>query len=256
MQMHGSAAPKAVHNMALVGGRRVFLSHLPMFMAPHDAQVLLEATFVKDGKTVDDLYFADHASHSSERFYTVRPEAFAIQELFQAQPSHPLRSQFKADVFRGHLEKGGAIIESLTNIEVHIKRLVHGHRFDADDEGATLTYVMFGGEQELFLAHLISKAPDFDQILSVSITGEAPSVEALQRGITVECPERRNVPSGRLKAKETIAGRAHVTGTPQVLNLTLVIGQELYFEEGELSSTQMSGTLFNQTAEERKAGFE
>jgi len=35
--------------MALVGDHHVFLSHLPMFMAPHDAQVLLDAAFTKGG---------------------------------------------------------------------------------------------------------------------------------------------------------------------------------------------------------------
>ena len=63
MDMHDHGHVAAVHNMALVGGRRVFLSHLPMFMSPHDAQVIVEAKFVKDGKNADALYVADHASN-------------------------------------------------------------------------------------------------------------------------------------------------------------------------------------------------
>ena len=60
MHRHGSVA--VVHNMVVVGERRIFLSHLPMFMAPHSVQLILEATFVKEGKSIDEVYFADRAS--------------------------------------------------------------------------------------------------------------------------------------------------------------------------------------------------
>ena len=158
-------------------------------------------------------------------------------------------------MFRGHLEKGGTPVDALQNIEVHIKRIVHAHSFEADKLPA-LTYVLFGGDQELFLAHVISKAPDFDQILSISAKGVRPSAEELQRGVTVEVPDRPNVPAGRLKSKEAVPVRGHVTGAHQFLNLNIAVQAELYFEEGELSSARMSGTLFDQTKEEKKAGFD
>ena len=252
---HGHQHVKAVHNMSLVGEHSIFLSHLPMFMPPHDAQVIVEANFVMGGKNVDDAYFVDRASHRNISFYTVQPESFAIQELFQSDPTHALRTRFKATVFRGHLEKGGTPVDALQNIEVHIKRIVHARSFEGDKLPA-LTYVLFGGDQELFLAHVISKAPDFDQILSISAKGVRPSAEELQRGVTVEVPDRPNVPAGRLKSKEAVPVRGHVTGAHQFLNLNIAVQAELYFEEGELSSARMSGTLFDQTKEEKKAGFD
>ena len=48
--MHSHGPVKAAHNMVVVGEHRIFLSHLPMFMAPHNAQVILEATFAKQGR--------------------------------------------------------------------------------------------------------------------------------------------------------------------------------------------------------------
>lgn len=256
MPNHDHGHVKAVHNMTLVGEHRIFLSHLPMFMPPHDAQVVVEANLVKDGKNVDDVYFADRASNPSIRFYTVEPESFAIQELFQSDPMHSLRTRFRATVFRGHLEKGGTPVDPLKNIEVHIKRIVHAHSFEGGDKLPALTYILFGGDQELFLTHLISKAPDFDQILSVSATGQLPSAEELQRGVTAEVPGRSNLPQDRLKSKEAVPVRGHVTGAHQFLNLNISIQAELYFEEGELSSTKMSAELFDQTKGEKKAGFE
>jgi len=69
-------------------------------------------------------------------------------------------------------------------------------------------------------------------------------------------PGRHDLPSDRLKTQEVVPVRGHVTGAHQFLNLNITVQAELYFEEGELSSTKMSGKLFEQTKEEKKAGFE
>jgi hypothetical protein len=257
MKTHVHPAQKAVHNMAVVGDHAIFLSHLPMFMPPHDAQVVVEANLIKDGKNVDAIYFADRASHRGLRFYTLQPESFAIRELFQIDaPKHALRSHFTATMFRGHLEKGGTPVVALQNVEVRIKRLVHAHSFAGADKAAMLSYVLFGGGQELYLAHLISKAPDFDQIVAITATGTLPSAEELQRGVTVNIPGRTNSARDRLKVKEAVPAQAHAAGAHQFLNLRIAVVAELYFEEGELSSASMNGTMFDQTVDEKKAGFE
>jgi hypothetical protein len=253
MDMHDHGHVAAVHNMALVGGHRVFLSHLPMFMSPHDAQVIVEAKFVKNGKNANALYFADHASNPSLSFYTVKPESFAIQELFEARP---LRTSFNATVFRGHLEKGGTTVDPLADVEVQITRVVHAHGFAGGAKSPTLTYILFGDAEELFMAHLISKAPDFDQIVAVTASGSMPSAEELERGVTIEVLDRPNTPASRLKVHAVVPVRGHVTGAHQFLDLTVTVKAELYFEEGELTSSRMSGKLFEQTAEEKKAGFD
>ena len=249
---HGHSHPKGVHNMALVGEQHVFLSHLPMFMAPHDAQVLLYATFTKAGKTVDELYFTDRAANPAVRFYTIQPEEkFVLRELFES----PQRTTFKATVFRGHLEKGGTPIESLQNVDVRVNKIIHAHVFEGTRQ-PTLTYMMFGSPRELHLAHLISGAPDFDQLLTVSGTGSMPSADELQRGVTVEILNRPNQATTRLQARESTPARAHVTGAHQFLDVHITVRAESYFEEGELSSAKMSPGMFDQTAEERKAGFD
>ena len=249
----GGEQAMGTHNMAIVGDRRIYLSHLPMFMSPHNAQVILEATFVRDGKSVDDLYFADRAAHPSIRFYTLRPEEFVLDELFAA--GGPPRTQFKATVFRGHLEKGGGAIDLLTDIDVRVKHILHAHTFEGMDKLPTLSHVLFGGDDGLLLAHFISKPPDFDQILSVTVTGDLPTGEALTHGPTVEVPGRANQATNRLKAGETVPALCHVVGAHEFLNVTLSVRAELYFEEGELSSSVDSPKLFQQTKEEKKAGF-
>jgi len=248
----GGGHAMGTHNMAVVGDRRIYLSHLPMFMSPHNAQVILEATFVRNGKSVDDVYFADRAAHPPLRFYTLRPEEFSLDELFAA--GRP-RAQFKATVFRGHLEKSGEEIDGLSDIDVRVKQVVHAHTFEGIDKLATLSHVLFGAEDRLFLAHLISKPPDFDQILSVSVTGDRPTDEALTQGATVEVPGRPNQAANRLKAGESVPARWKVLGAHEFHDVKLSVRAELYFEEGELASAVDSPRLFQQTAEEKKAGF-
>jgi hypothetical protein len=250
--MHNHGPAKAVHNMVVIGERRIFLSHLPMFMGSHNAQVILEASFARQGQNLDGIYFADRAKNPNVRFYTLQPQAFVLQDLLKSPPA---LTRFTATVFRGHLEKGGAPIDALTNVEVQITQVIHGHSFEGLDKPSTLAYILFGGGQEQFLAHFISKPPDFDQLLSVSATGTLPRPEELAHGPAVEVPGRGIQARERLKSGESVAARGHVVGAHEFLDLNVKVNAELYFEEGELSSTTMSDKMFETTAEEKKAGF-
>src|SRR4051812_9870439 len=242
------------HNMMVVGEKSVFLSHLPMFMSPHNFQVILEATFTSGGRNVQEVYTKDRQSNRQTKMYTLEPqESFKLPTLFTPHP--PSRSSFKGTIFRGHLERGGEEIAGLTNIDVFVKRVVYAQQFGRGfDKADKLTYILFGSGQELFLAHVIAKQPDFDQILSVKIDNP-PSDEELSRGVRVTMLGRENSASKRIKEKEELVGQGHVTGAHQFLQLQIQAGVEFYFEEGELSSSKMTDSMFDPTPEERKAGF-
>lgn len=238
------------HNMMVVGEKSVFLSHLPMFMSPHNFQVILEATFTSEGTNVQDVYSRDRQNHRQTKMYTLRPEeSFELPSLFT--PSPPSRDSFKGTILRGHLERGGKRISGLTNIDVNVKRVVYaqplGPGFDKSDK---LSYILFGSGEELFLAHVIAEPPDFDQILSVKISN-APSDEELSRGVRVVILDRENSASRRIKEGEKVVGQGHVTGAHQFLELQIQADVEFYFEEGEL----LTEDTFAPTPEERKAGF-
>jgi hypothetical protein len=243
------------HNMMVVGEKSVFLSHLPMFMSPHNFQVILEATLTSGGKSVQELYTQDRQSNSQTKMYSLSPEeSFTLPSLFTPNP--PSRNSFKSTIFRGHLERGGKKIAGLRNIDVNVKRVIYSQQLGRDfNKSDKLTYILFGKAQELFLAHVIARPPDFDQLLSVKID-KPPSDEELMRGVRVTIPDRENSASGRIKEREQVVGQGHVTGAHQFLQLQIQGGVEFYFEEGELSSSKMTGDMFDPTPEERKAGFE
>lgn len=256
----GQAAPPpkadapATHNWMLVGSQTAFLSHLPMFdhlnesgseyVTPHRYQVILQASFKRGTTDVTEIYFVDREKHQATKMFTVSPTRdFVLPDLAANQSI----TSFDGTVFRGHLERGGKPISKLDNVAVTVDRVVHFHKFDPTAKAPdTLEYFIFGRGKELFLAHSIVKPPDFDQILSIDVTGAHLSDEALSSAVRIRIPDRKNSSSDRIRDKEQILGE-----TSPGAKLTIQALREFYFEEGEL---QMPAT-FRPTPEEIKAGF-
>lgn len=250
------------HNMLVVGEKAAYLSHLPMFeklnprgteyTSPHRYQVILEVGFANGANDLHGVYAADRVDNPSVKIYTLNPEKFVLPQLADDSNATALTS-FKGTVFRGHLEKGGTPVEGLEGVSVNVKRVVHFRKFNPrDSKPAHLEYLLFGKPDELFLSHLISKPPDFDQVLSVKIAGRSFTDEQLGRSLRVEISERANTALKRLKEGQQVSG-AIITGraatTPA--GLQVQAGTEFYFEEGELRIP----ARFDATAEEKSSGF-
>jgi hypothetical protein len=185
--------------------------------------------------------------------YTVSPsETFVLAQLFSGDDRIPRRHAFQGTVFRGHIERGGKPIRGLTDVDVEITKVVYARELPPDERKSDkLEYILFGRGQEFFLAHRITQAPDFDQIVAVKIEASNLTEAELNRGVMVIIPNRGNSAAQRLKAKERVAAEGHVTGADQFLPLRLQVGTEYYFEEGELASP----VSFARTPLERAAGF-
>ena len=238
------------HNMAVVGRDRVYLSHLPMFMPPHDAQLVLEAELERDGRSLMDAWREERAGHPGDRLYTMFPEKFALSTLYRPDP--PERQAFGATFFRGHLERGGETIPGLEDVTVNIRTVVYARRFGSADKSDDLGYLLFGTGEERFLAHVIAAAPDFDQLLAVRVAGLDPDDTDGAQWVDVTILDRPNTAATRLREGETVKARGHVTGAHRFLDLALDDIREIYFEEGELMTSRGA---FEPTALETEAGF-
>ena len=251
--------------MMLVGSKTAFLSHLPMFVhrssgpefdSPHRFQVILEATFSEGEKNLTEVYFSDRIKNPSVKMYTLNPDLFVLSHV---NPGGEALKTFRANaLIRGHLERGGkSLIGDFDNpptggaFDVNVVNVVHFREFDPKaTKPAKLEYILFGKGSELFLAHMISKPNDFDQIISIKSTGPAFSDEELGKGLRVEFSERGNTSKERLKEKVKASGVFHVPGgSPRTVPVEVV--KEFYFEEGEL----FLPPNFDSTAEEKKSGF-
>lgn len=205
--------PPAGHGMLVVGQDSVFFYHLPMFMSPHDYQVIMEGTLSRSGSDPQRIYREDRKGHPQTPVYTFAPAPFVLPDLF---PPAPKRKTFRGDLFRGHFEQpdeypekpdeiGGGVDVNITNV-VFVQKLL-----PVPAALKQLEYVLFGKGQELFLAHRISRKGDFDQVVSAAIKGHRFSDDELRKGIPVQFTGKANASDQRLAKGATVSGTARVS---------------------------------------------
>lgn len=171
----------STHGMMLMGSEVIYASHLPMFHSPHDYQIILILELSKDDHA---KYIQDKRNHPEELIYTIEPETFVLPEMINHTKT------FKANIYRGHFERGGK--KFLENITVNIGQLIYYKQFDKKCvRPANLQYLLFGNAQEQFLVHRISAKPDFDENIAVKVH-DKKSLRAITDNlyITIEFPEK------------------------------------------------------------------
>lgn len=155
--MAASQDKPAVHGMLVFGGKSLYFSHLPMFHKPHDYQVVFKAELRNEGLKA---YLDDKKLHPEEKIYTFVPEVMSLPEAMKATKT------FKGDLYRGHFERGGVVIQQ--NVKVQVADLLYFARLSADaTKPAVAADLLIGDSTEQWLVHLIYAKPDFDQILQV-----------------------------------------------------------------------------------------
>lgn len=248
LALHAADFP-ATHNMLIVGEETVYLSHLPMFQEegqqpmPHRYQAILEVAIAKQ-----DRYAKDRRDHAATRIYTLNPERFVLPRLVASdEQTKPLRSFKALAIFRGHLEREDRV-RILRDVDVRVKNVVHFRELDGK-KSPRLEYLLFGKGQELFLAHLITAAPDFDHVVAVKVNGHTFTNAELSKGIPVVFPERTNDVASRLREKQLVSGEIAFQAAAKKIQVE--VGKEFYFEEGELRIP----ADFETTAAEKQAGF-
>lgn len=229
-----------VHGMLVAGGQRtdsamrspVYVSHLPMFMPPHDFQVIMRVTGSAAGT------YGDFVAHfGSSDIYTFRPEPFSIAGLDPSRGA-PALTSVRGSLFRGHFERGGSQIA--TDVSFEVEQVIWFRRFRADathEVTGQLQYLCFGQSDAAFLAHLITAPPDFDQVLSTavgSLTGV--SDEDLRAGLVIAVPDRPDDLTHRLTEADAFSGQVQAgrAGAPGSIELKVL--SEYYLETGDLAA--------------------
>lgn len=214
------------HGMAVFGGRDgLYASHLPMFHAPHDAQVLLR--FHLADASVDASLRARLALRP--QLWTLDPEAFDLRRL-QMGSAEPLK-QFNARFVQGHFERGG--VERFVGQTVVIDEvLLFKHLdFKPPNEGAVAhsagRYLLLGSGREYFAVKEIDRRPDFDAIVAMKPLS-VPKRPIGERTTTIEA---FTLPTDDLKAPTRPALQAAL---PIKMGRALQVGKTLYFETDDL----------------------
>jgi hypothetical protein len=189
--VHAAAADATYgeHGMALFGGKEgLYASHLPMFHAPHDYQVVLQ------------VHLADPATDAALRkrldgktaLWTIAPEKFELSRL-APQSAAPLK-RFKADLVLGHFEQGGKTQYAASTIVVD--QVLMFHKLSPEQRaGTSASYVQIGGGAQRYLVKQIDSRPDYDHIVAYRA---APG--ATTNAITIDKPGMRQPAAAALAA--------------------------------------------------------
>jgi hypothetical protein len=136
--------------MVLFGETRRYLSHVPMFRRPHDAQVVLEVQ-IPGGPFVDGLY-------------TLEPERFDLDTLVRGE-----RTSFRGTIWRGSFEDGGTPLAK--DVTVTVIRVIYAR--DLKDESARSeeapAFLLFGEPRDAYLVRRIARAPGIDEIVRAKV---------------------------------------------------------------------------------------
>jgi len=240
-------AHTAGHGQFMFGGDALYFTHLAVFMDdprfhPHNFQVILEVAFVDP---VDERIYRDDRLEAPDALYTAFPEFDQGALVTSDDGQEPLRVLRDTPVFRGHFEHGGEPVSMPGGGNVNVAQVVYFHEFLLGEHKlAEQNYLLFGRGDDVFLAHLISAPPDFQQVVSVAI--EAPDIEAeAARGVVesvladpllfVRLPDRANEVGSRLRSGDTISCALETGTRAGPVTIELHIRDEAYCEAGELS---------------------
>ncbi|WP_333740350.1 hypothetical protein [Streptomyces sp. IBSBF 2806] len=256
---HGGDPTLGSHGMLIVGGEVLYMSHLPMFMAPHNFQVILQVD-------VDDAVSSVLRSHRhvvpEEPYDTFVPDDFPMSEL-DPDGTGPRRTSMTGTIFCGHFErKGGHHPPLAERTVVTVRSVVHFAQLDVQEHtgDSELTYLCFGRGGQLHLAHRITAAPDFDQVLDVRavpgtatnqlgepLPDDAATMEKFfSERFTVAEPisiGRNNSPDQRVAPPETVRGLFFATAPPSGFHgfaVQLEAEREVYMETGDLAKPMES----------------
>lgn len=149
------------HGMVVFGGKEgLYASHMPMFHAPHDFQVIIRF-HLADRKVDQQLR---QRLTRTPTLWSLDPEDF---DLLRLEPHHAqgLR-EFKAQLFEGHFERDGKkhFAEQKVVIEEVLLFQVLLPQAKKQTEGR---YRLIGKGSEQFLIKEIDRRPDFDVVIAL-----------------------------------------------------------------------------------------
>jgi hypothetical protein len=212
--MHASIDKASTHGMLIFGAEKIYASHLPLFHAPHNYQIILELEL--DDKTKQQ-FITDQQQHPEFTAYTIEPERFVLPDKINNKGS------FKARLYRGHFERGGTKIADSAFIK--IAAVIYFTKFNsAEARSATTDFILFGNSKEQFAVHRITNKPDFEQIIRAKTKQELQTGNRLFAMMTFN--KTGNSPVG-------ISGNVIETGNAGN-NQNIVLLKQLYLEFDDL----------------------
>lgn len=143
------------HGMVLfAAGDTVLASHLPLYRAPHDYQLVYQLALPAAEQQAVLALLRDGQQ------LTLLPQNFDLRLLIEGKTF-----DIGAAVYQGHFERGGQLW--LDNIQLTFARQLYRRTLQQLSVATNAQYDVFSIAGNHFLLHRISAAPSFDQILQL-----------------------------------------------------------------------------------------
>jgi hypothetical protein len=198
----------------VTGGRsadRIYMSHTPVLAdTRHNYQVILQGRF------------EDPAQGAAYEELRQSPYGHGVVQIFHDHMSMP-------DIGNGTVKQlpdasvsyypGGrqTQIPGLeSGVRVALDQVIHFHQFDTDaDYPAELTYLMYGDEEDVFIDHLIDRAPSFHSVAKLVSAPEGVTVcSGGSVQFTVPGRRMRDVPARLLERLSIVDDGFHLAWLP------------------------------------------
>lgn len=156
------------HGMVLFGSKeQAFLSHIPMFHAPHDVQLVTAVRVEGPANLPNDF---------GDRLYTFVPERLSLDALRLGK-----LTTFKGTIYLGNFEDGGRPLPG--EVVVTVTRVVHQHLLVASTPAAPHAQLLVANATATYAIDRIDGAPGRDKIARVVLGAGAPTAAELGTGV-------------------------------------------------------------------------
>lgn len=149
----------SIHGMLLFGQNKHYASHLPMFHAPHDYQLIMELDMVNPPRS-QTLESYELLKSQGETLFTLVPQRMDLSKIISGEIE-----SFTANIYLGHFERGG---KSLGPVTINVAKIIFSKKLMHHEAEEKQEYIMFGTEGDYYAAHIVKGAPSFDLIAKVS----------------------------------------------------------------------------------------
>jgi hypothetical protein len=179
------------HGMVIVPDEKdkasMYLSHIPMFMYPHDYQFLFKASFNSSSKQLEE-----------NKLYTFLPEKMCLDYLI-----HGITQDFIGDIYLGSFEDQGLLISEKVKIKIDNILYVNNLKKETHSDNNPSYFVFGKNENKINLLKIIqNEEKSFDHLVKVEIANEGK----INEGEIIKLHDILNEETSRIKSGITYKG--------------------------------------------------
>jgi hypothetical protein len=151
------------HGFIIMGSGDLFICHLPMFSMPmHSYQAILE---VELSKTDRDTYLRTRNNNPGKPLIITNSNKMLLRDIVNSNSFSAFASFADAD--------GNPMGNFIDSTVVTKKKTLLFEPLDPNSQyPQNLTYYLYGSDSDFHLSHVITKKPNFQQELDVTLSGD------------------------------------------------------------------------------------